>query len=176
VTEPRVLVRRDRRGRITYLKPNITKAVGVLAWVGSVFVALGSLEIVLAWWPPFLGNQEWEFGTYSATVDSLSLLLLGVGLLLAVGIALGQALRLRIVAGIAAVSGGLLLVGLLLYVVDVPVALGSVTDAVARTALKKAIAKSLVQGVVYAGAFLACAAMAWRQARRATSAGDTEGA
>jgi hypothetical protein len=59
-----------------------------------------------------------------------------------------------------------LLAGMFMYLTDIPIALKSVTDPTARLGLKKALAKSLVQGVIYVTAFSAAGIAAWRHTRR----------
>ena len=175
MAEPRVLVGEDKQGRPARGIPDWEKAAAVLTWLAVAFVALGGFDVALAWWPAFFGNPEWEFGTYTATLNNLPIVLLGFGLVVVVGIARGRLILLWPAAVASLVIALALLLGMFLYLTDVPIALRSVSDPVARLGLKKAITKSLMQSTVYVAAFLTSAVVAWRHTRRRPGAHKGEG-
>lgn len=175
MTEPRVLVREDKHGGLARGRSDWEKAAAVLTWVALAFVVLGGFDVALAWWPAFFGNPEWEFGTYTATLNNLPIVLLGFGLVVVVGIARGRVVLLWLAAIAGLVIALALLATMFMYATDIPIAFRSVTDPVARLGLKKAVAKSLVQSAVYIPAFLAGGVVAWRHTRRRPGASKGEG-
>lgn len=128
-------------------------AWSLLGYIGTAFILIGAIDIVLAWFPFVLGSAEWEFGTIGATLNGLPLPGLGLMLLLASGVALGRELRVRAVAVICVVLV-LALVGLaFLYVTVIPVALSEVTNPVVRAGLMKSIVKAVALLVIYPALF-----------------------
>jgi hypothetical protein len=156
----------EGKGKVARAHPDWEKAAALLTWVAVAFVVLGGFDVALAWWPTFIGNAEWEFGTYTATLNNLPIVLLGVGLLVAAGMARGRPLLLWCTGGVALLIALGLVLGMFMYLTDIPIALKSVTDPTARLGLKKAVTKSLVQGVIYVMMFLAAGVAAWRHTRR----------
>src|SRR5262245_56246877 len=61
----------------------------LLGWSGLVYILVGGIDILLAWYPIEFGNAEWEFGTISATLDRLPLATVGAMFILAAGVARG---------------------------------------------------------------------------------------
>ena len=59
----------------------------LMGWLGLVFVIVGGSTLVMSWYPPLIGNPQWEFGTVSSTYDNLPITALGLGLLLGAGVA-----------------------------------------------------------------------------------------
>lgn len=134
----------------------------LLGWVGLGFVAIGVLDLAVGWLPPHFGNPEWEFGTVAHTLDGLPITVLGLAMVLA------SAVERRVRWGVRAASlaawalAAMLAAALVLFLLDVPVALRAVIDPVAKTGLRRAILKALVQGLVYPSVLLA---IGWQGAR-----------
>ena len=139
----------------------------LLGWLGLVFVIVGGVSLALMWYPVLIGNPQWEFGTVSSTYDSLPITALGLGLLLGAGVARGIRWWTRIAAVLFLLLALLVIGGLVLYATNLPLALRAVTDPLARSGLKRAIAKALVQGVMYGGVFCILGVSAWRHSRAA---------
>lgn len=137
----------------------------LLGWLGLAFVVVGLTDLALAWYPVMIGNPEWEFGTVSRTFDSLPITALGLGLLLGAGVARGVRWWTRIVAVLYVLLALLVIGGLVLYATNLPLALRSVVDPLARSGLKRAIAKALVQGVMYGSVFMILGVGALRHSR-----------
>ena len=119
-----------------------------LAVAGIALLAVGLSDLALAWLPSDFGNREWEFGTVTATLNGLPVVLMG-----AVFVYLGAANRgmVRTTRAFGALSllGALLIVAMAgIYLTNVPLALQSVEGPI-LVGVKKAVAKSLIQSVVY---------------------------
>ena len=137
----------------------------LLGWLGLVFVVIGCTDLAMAWYPVLIGNPQWEFGTVSRTYDNLPLTSLGLGLLLGAGVARGVKWWTRIVAVLFLLLALLVIGGLVLYATNIPLALRSVADPLALSGLKRAIAKALVQGVMYGLVFSVLGISALRHSR-----------
>jgi hypothetical protein len=137
----------------------------LMGWLGLVFVIVGGCTLVLSWYPTLIGNPQWEFGTVSSTYDNLPITALGLGLLLAAGVARGIRWWTRIAAVVFLLLALIVIGGLVLYATNIPLALRSVTDPLARSGLKRAIVKSLLQGVMYGGVFCILGVSALRHSR-----------
>ena len=125
----------------------------LMGWIGLAFLLVGGLDLALAWYPPQIGNPQWEFGTVSRTYDNLAITALGLTLLLGAGVARGVRWWTRTVAVLFLVLAVLLLAGFVLYLLNIPLALKSVTDPVALSGLKRAMTKTMGQAVVYTVVF-----------------------
>ena len=123
--------------------------------MGLVFACVGLLDLALAWYPVQFGNPQWEFGTVSRTYDTLPITALGLTLVLGSGVARGARWWVRIVGTVLLVMGLVVAAGLVLYALNIPLALTSVAgDSLASLGIKRAIAKALGQGVLYAVVFV----------------------
>lgn len=121
----------------------------LMGWVGLAFFVIGALDLAMGWIPLRFGNPEWEFGTVSRTFDNLPITVLGLTMLLASAAARGTNWALRAAGLLAVLLAAFLLVGLVVYALDVPVAFRAVGEAPARAGLKRAVLKALVQGMLY---------------------------
>ena len=120
----------------------------VLGWTALAFLVVGGFDFALTWYPPDFGNREWEFGTVTASLNGIPILLLGIALLLAASIPL----RRRWWTLLAALSALVMLVWIavsaVLWATNVPLALQSVPPELA-TGIKRAMAKTVVQSIAY---------------------------
>lgn len=159
--------RRRGRGR---REPSGDQALGwaMVGWAAFAFAVVGGADVVLAWYPPAVGNPEWEFGTVSQTLDALPLLSLGVVLLVGSGVVRGQRWLVRTGAVILSLMALAVVAADVLYAMSVPIALNSVPENVIRTGLKKAIVKATIQGVTYPVIYTIVAVLAFRHAKRKT--------
>lgn len=129
--------------------PGAGVAWTVLGGVGLTLFLVGSLDLLLTWYPTAFSNPEWEFGTISATLNGLPVPVLGLSLLAAAGLMNGQRWVVRTVS-VLFFSIALAVVGAaLLYATVVPVALGAVTDPMLRLGLLKAMGKTAAQAIAY---------------------------
>ena len=121
----------------------------LMGWVGLVFFIIGALDLAMGWVPLRFGNPEWEFGTVSRTFDNLPITVLGLTMVLASAAARGTSWALRATGLLALLLAVFLVVGFVVYALDVPVAFRAVGDSAARSGLKRAVLKALVQGMLY---------------------------
>jgi len=163
VSAPKVLIGEDRQKAALEASPETAWELAGL--VGLLFAAVGWLDVLLTWYPFHLGSAEWEFGTVTASFNGLPVPVLGMGLLLASGVALGRPWLVRLLAVWFAVTAVVLAVMAVLYVTNVPIALKTVDEPLIRTGLKKAIVKTLGQSIVYPIGFLWVGMKAWRHAK-----------
>jgi hypothetical protein len=138
----------------------------LLGWTGWAFFALGGVDVALTWFPATFGNPEWEFGTVTASLNGLPVTTMGLALVLCAGIAQGQRWIIRTVAMVLLLLAAAILVSGLLYATNVPIALRTVTQEVARQGLMKAITKTSVQLVLYPALFVTLAVVGWRYTRK----------
>ena len=136
----------------------------MLGWVGAVFFVVGFTDIVLAFVPPAFGVAGWEFATVQRTYDFMPLTTLGLALLLGSAVAMGHRKLLFAVSGLLLLLGVLLVIAGVLYVLSVPFALQQVRQPIARTGLKRALVKAAVQGTLYPIVYLALGAKGLRRA------------
>jgi len=146
-------------------KPNETERNPgwiALGGVGVLFVAVGLVDLVMAWTPPRFGNADWEFGTVTAMFNNLPVPAMGLGLALASASARRATRATRAVGVVAAVVAIWCLVGALLYGLTLPLALGSITEPGPRQALVTSSVKTLVQILLYTLFFLWLARLSWK--------------
>lgn len=165
MTAAKVLVQAEARG-VRPLTPSSEFGWRLLGLIGLAFSLIAGADLVLTWYPFNIGSPEWEFGSVTSSLDGLPLLVMGLTLSLAGGVARGQRGVVRTVAMLFLILAVMIVVAALLYVTNVPIALQSVQDPGVRTGLKKAIAKTSVQAVVYPAALLWLAVKSWRHAAR----------
>ena len=134
----------------------------VVGAVGAALALLGGLDLVLLFVPARFGNVEWEFASISAGLNGLPVLTMGLALVTASGLARGSRLLTR--GGAVLLGGlGLVIVGLaLVYALTLPIALGSTDDPVAVVTIRKSVAKTVGQVIIYPTVTLMIAVMAWR--------------
>jgi hypothetical protein len=142
---------------------DLSVAWGILVWAGVVFTLLGAVEMALIWFPPNIGSVDWEFGTVSSFFDSLPLLGLGLGFLVAGGLARGSRWIVRSTAVALVLLALFTWAAAALYVTDLPLVFGAAPDLFVLRALKKAVLKGAVQTLVYPFGFLWIAAAGWRR-------------
>jgi hypothetical protein len=143
---------------------NVTPAiVPPFAAFGLVLLAVGVVDLGLAWWPLQLGSGEWEFGTASRTFNSLALGSTGFVFLVVAASAQGWVFGLRVLAGLSVLGVLLLLGALTLFGLNVPVALGAISEQ-ARPTLVRAIGRTTVFAVLYIGLFGWLSWFTWRRA------------
>lgn len=167
MASPRVLVREDGQGgKARFIPPAPDFGWQLLGWLGWVFLIVGGIDIALTWYPFNLGNPDWEFGTISSTLDSLPVTTMGLAILLASSVARGWKLGIRIFSILLLVAALLVVAAIVIYLLNLPLAFKSVTEPILRTGLKKAVTKTISQGVFYPTAFVIMGMQGWRHANR----------
>jgi hypothetical protein len=149
VTAPRILVREDAKTRHKGAEPAPDLGWYLLGGLGLVFALVGGLDILLAWYPPDMGNAEWKFGTVTATLNSFPLLTLGLILLAVSGLARGRTWITRTMLVILALVVVLVIACAALYLPQISTAMSAVTDPTVKMGLRRAITKTSIQLVLY---------------------------
>jgi hypothetical protein len=126
---------------------------------------VGLVDLFLAWSPLHFGSPEWEFGTISATLNNLPVPAMGLALVLAHGAAEDRKGELVAVGLWAALMALCLVVAAVFYGLDVPLALRSVQEPVARTSLKSGMVKAVAALIAYLAFHIWAAVFAFRRAR-----------
>lgn len=131
--------------------------------LGVAFAIVGGFDFFSQILPPRIGVIEWEFGAASSFFDTFPIFGIGVGFLLAGGLAKGHRWRVRLLA-----LGCILLALIMwmtagLFATVVPQSIGAAPTLVALTAVKKSVAKTAVQILVYPVALLWIGVWTWRR-------------
>ena len=126
---------------------------------------LGLGDILLAWIPIVFSSWQWEFGTVASTIAALPLTTIGIAGLH--GSLLARHLRrpLMWASIVITLIGALLIVLLVLFGLDIPLALDT-AQGPQSLAVKKVIAKTLLLGVGFCLLYLAAGIAGLRAARR----------
>jgi len=163
--EQRVLVRTDQEKRTRAVRAEPLVGWAWIGWFGCLLALAGLFDFALGWYPLRFGVPEWEFGTVVSTYSGLPLITMGFAALLGAGLARGTRWLLWVMAIGMALFAAFLLVMLLLFLTDVPLALRAV-DGVALLGIKKAVVKTLVLGLLFPVAYIAGAVAAVRHVRK----------
>ena len=161
--ESQVLVRSDIR-----IKPPLPDDLRAWQWAGRLAFVLtlaGLIDWTIALIPFRLGTMEWEFGTITAIMSGLPLIAIGFTGLLASELARGRRAGILVTSGALLVLALLILASLVVYGLNVPIALKTV-DGVAHLGISKAIAKTMAMGGLFFVAFLVASIAGIRHASR----------
>ncbi len=120
-----------------------------LAIVGLLFTVIGMAQLWSILFPLRLGSGEWEFGTYSAMMDNLPLLVMGLGFAIAAAWGTGRLGAARIAGLLLLLLVLVMMAGAFLYATNVPDALRTAPGTPFATGIKKAVSKAAVQTAVY---------------------------
>ncbi len=130
-------------------RPPLIQPFALFGLVGVLFIVVGGLEIYQQVFPMSLGNAEWEFGTFSSVMDTMPLLLMGMGFLGVYAVVGGHVILARIL-GIAMFGMALALLAFaFLYFTNVPPALRVNPGTPVQTGIKKAVAKATLQTMIF---------------------------
>ena len=145
--------------------PDVPRAWRWAGLFSLVLLLAGLGDWAIALVPFHLGTLEWEFGTITALFAGLPLVTIGFAGVLAASIARG--VRWQTVAtAVTILMFALLIIGaLVIFLLDVPVALQSV-QGVALLGIKKAIAKNVLFGLLFFAAYFWAGVAALRHALR----------
>lgn len=136
-----------------------------IGWFSLMLTLAGLSDWVLAWTPLRFGSPEWEFGTIVASLSGLPLLTMGFAGLLGSAVARGVRWQIILVAAIVLLFALLILGALVVFALDVPIALRTVQGP-ANLGIRKAIAKTTMLGLLFAAGYIVAAIVAFRHARR----------
>lgn len=146
MNEPMIVASAKDRGAA--MSEDSTQAWLVLGWIGLAFLVVGGFDFALAWFPMNFGMREWVFGTVTQSFNGLPILVLGVGLLT---VASGQTQRRwwgLLGFGVTLLLLVWVLAAFVLWAGNVSLAMETVPEELAL-GVQRAIAKTLVQSLVY---------------------------
>lgn len=174
-----------RRKAPSVLPPSGVHGLTPILIVAGILLAIaGWVDVGLFYYPPRFGEAEWEFGIIAQTFDAMPLPTLGL-VLLALGIrARGGSIGWsRAMAVVLAVVGLLCLAALVLFALDMPLALKAMQRAAAQarnpqaalisSGLKRGMAKAIVFAVCYSLAYGWMVVVMWRVPREARAPSST---
>lgn len=136
-----------------------------LGWFGLALALLGLGDVLLAWIPLVFSSWQWEFGTVASTIAGLPLTTIGIAGLYGSLLARRQRRPLLAASIVITLFGALIIVLLVLFVLDIPLALDTAQGPQAL-AVKKVIAKTLLLGIGFCLIYLAAGIAGLRAARR----------
>jgi len=150
------------------VSPNRSNPELVLSWqvftaLGLVFLFVGGVSLFVPLFPLRIGVIEWEFGTASEFFDTVPIFGLGLGFLMAAGLASGARVRVRTLALVCISCALLMWLTAGLYATVVPQAYNAAPSPTALTAIKKAVAKTAIQILIYPVGFLWMGIWSWRR-------------
>ena len=155
---PSVIVREpgSRRGgpKKRVAVPDFELAWRLLLVLGWLFTIIGLLNTLLLWVPLRFGSPEYEFASVAASLDGLPITMMGLTIALAAsraGAHVRSALAVTILLWVVAV---LVVAAGVLYWLNVPLALGAVTEPMIRLGIKKSMLKVTTQAVLYPAAMV----------------------
>lgn len=170
MSEPRVVVRNEKRKGRPVQPWDVGATFRVAGWVGLVFVLVSLGDSALAFYPLGFGSPEWEVATIASVVQGFPLLSLGLVGIWICGGGLGDR-RLLVVVGAAFLAiTAVLLAMMVLMLTDVPIALRATREAeAARLGILKLLMKTVYLGVVFGVLYVVAGVRALRQARGGTA-------
>lgn len=151
---------RERAAAGRSLRADDVRSWLVLGWIGLVFLTIGGADFALTWLPTGFGNREWEFGTVTQSFNSLPIVLLGLGLLIAAGEQAGRDWWRALGVALAAILLVWIVVGAAFWMLSVQIAFATVPDNLAL-GLRKAAAKTALQSLVYPATLVYLLRRAW---------------
>lgn len=155
----------DAGGNARGLSPDSAQAWRWVGWFALVLTLAGLGDWILAWIPLRLGAPEWEFGTIVSSFSGLPLVTMGFAGLLGSAVARGVRWQVRLVASVLLLWALVIIAATVIFMLDVPLALGSV-EGPARLGIIKAIAKTLMLAALFGTGYLVAAIGALRRAAR----------
>lgn len=171
---PKVIVTEEKEavrpiGPVTGSPDAAWRAIG---WLGFLLAVVALSDIALHWYPLGFPSPEWEFGTVALSFGGLPFLTLGVGALLASGLARGHR-GVLLATGIACALLALAIgAAYLLFLTVVPMAVKA-APAAGALGVKKAVVRTSLLGLGFFVIYLSAALAALRHlglARRRTHA------
>jgi hypothetical protein len=163
VGEQKVLIRADGEKRVPAMRPQPEVAWVWLGWLGLVLALAGSTDLVLLLVPFRLGVPEWEFATAVSVTSAMPLVTIGLAALLASAASIGRRWLLWSVGTVAAVGAVVLVLVLVLFATNVPMALKA-TSGEAQLGIVKATVKTVVLAGLFSSAYAIGAVWSFRLA------------
>jgi len=158
---PQVVLKRDEKKFEPVFVAAPKTSWRYAGWLGLVLAVSGGVDLVLRWYPVAFKSPEWEFGTVGMTVGTMPLFAIGLVLLLAASLARASRIGVSAMSAVFAIMALFLAGALLLFLLDVPLALRADNPAV-RLEIKKTIARTLIVGGAFEALFIGCAVVSIR--------------
>ena len=163
MTDPRrQVLELEAKRSPSFTKEAIDTGWRFLGWLGLVLLAVGVIDIALRWYPVAFKSPEWEFATTSISIASLPLVSIGAVALLFSFIQRGARTGVAIIGVLFSLLALLVMVWLILFGLDVPIALGAITAPGPRTEIVKSIVRTVVMGAAFFFLYVAGAAVSFR--------------
>lgn len=171
---------RGSRRKSSPTAPSLATLASILLIGGLALGLAGALDLGFYFVPTHFGDNEWEFGTIIQFFDALPVVTMAM-LLLAMGLRLREGQRLmRVFAVLSGLVALVMLAFLLLFALDVPVALaalkhpragGAPASDVVISGIKRGTFKTFLEGAGYLAAYLGLTIVMWK-ARPAPAGSD----
>jgi hypothetical protein len=134
-----------------------------MAFLGGLTVAaVAALDSALLVYPTQFANLDWEFGTISGLIEGMPLLTVGFGAMVIAATANGWARWRRVLSIVALLMAVLLLTMLVIFALDLPVAMLAAQPAM-KGSIKRVALKNLAMGSCYLVFYSALAIWTWRR-------------
>lgn len=159
-----VLKSDEDRTRVNRPKLDTEATFAVLGWMGLAFLVVGGMDFLLVWYPPSFASREWQFAVVTRSFSSLPVPTMGLGLLIFASVKADRRWWAFLGAAASAVVALAVVVGVVLWGVNIPLALTQVPDQVA-TGMYRSIARTAVQAVAYPSLFVYLSLTGLRAAR-----------
>ena len=153
----------DAPQRTRLAPPDALRAWRWVGWLSLLLTGAALVDWILAWTPLRFGSPEWEFGTIVASYSGLPLLALGFAGILASALARGVRWQIVTASVVMLLFAFALLGGLVIFALDIPIALRAVQGP-AHLGILKAIAKTGAIGMLFTIGFAAASLAALRHA------------
>jgi len=108
-------------------KEALETAWRVVGWLGLVLLVVGVIDVALRWYPVAFKSPEWEFATTSISIASLPIVSIGAVSLLFSFLQRSARTGVIIIGVLFTLLALLVMVWVILFGLDVPIALGAIT-------------------------------------------------
>jgi len=132
--------------------------------LGLTVLVVGALDVGLLFFPPQWASLDWEFGTIAGVMQGLPLATVGLGLMAAGATARAWTRTQWILSVVALLVSVLCVVLVVMFMLDVPLALRAVQP-VLKPGVKKTAIKTISMGMTYFGWYALLGIWTWRRAK-----------
>ncbi|MEJ2218914.1 MAG: hypothetical protein P8099_20200 [Gemmatimonadota bacterium] len=162
---PIVMRRHHRHAPLVDEDATRREAWGLVLVAGWVLVAVGLVDVALAWYPVRAANPSWEFRAMGNGVPRLPVVAVGLAL---VALAALLTERRRVAATVAALGlglGAITVLGYLAFLHELPLALRMASPE-AAPAIRKSVVRVTFMCLAFSGLFIATGVSVIRYLRR----------
>ncbi len=166
----RVLVRSSEGKQNVVVAWTQERVWPIVGWIGVVLTVAALLDYAVSFIPTHFSSMEWEFGTIAQVFAGLPLLLIGLVAIWISGAMLGLRWVLMTIGVVLGLATAVVLVLLVAFALDVPVAI-KLNPGAAREQVVKLVVKTVFMALLFGASFLYTGVLALKQAR-GTPAGE----